>query len=90
MTQETYQDMCQSCGMPIKKPEDYGTKADSSQEYEYCTHCFQQGEFTALNITLEEMIKGCIGIMVQFGMPEEEATKQMEALLPTLKRWKEQ
>ncbi|MBU4293030.1 MAG: zinc ribbon domain-containing protein [Actinobacteria bacterium] len=31
---------CQSCSMPMMKPEDFGTNADGSKNEEYCTYCF--------------------------------------------------
>ena len=46
---------CNSCGRPIVKA-DYGTNADGSLNEEYCKDCFQNGEFTEPDITLEEMI----------------------------------
>lgn len=38
--------ICQSCGMPLSKPEDFGTNADGSESKEYCGFCFQNGRFT--------------------------------------------
>jgi hypothetical protein len=40
---------CQSCGMPMVKPEDFGSNADGS-------FCFQKGKFTEPNLTMEQMI----------------------------------
>jgi hypothetical protein len=81
--------MCQSCGMPMKIDSDFGTNADKTKNQEYCTYCYQNGAFTTPDITMEEMIQGCIGIMVKYGMPEEQAKQQMTTLIPTLKRWGE-
>lgn len=81
--------ICQSCGMPMKIESDFGTNADKGKNKEYCTYCYHDGKFTKPGITMEQMIKGCVGIMVKFGVPEEQAKKQMETLIPTLKRWKE-
>jgi hypothetical protein len=80
--------VCQSCGMPMKIESDFGTNADKTKNEEYCTYCYQNGAFTNPDITMEEMIQGCIGIMVKYGMPEEQAKQQMTTLIPTLKRWK--
>ncbi|MGQ9623414.1 MAG: zinc ribbon domain-containing protein, partial [Candidatus Caldatribacteriaceae bacterium] len=44
---------CQSCAMPMVKPEDFGTNADGSPNGEYCRYCFQNGEFTAPDTTVE-------------------------------------
>ncbi|MBI2411244.1 MAG: zinc ribbon domain-containing protein [Candidatus Kerfeldbacteria bacterium] len=88
MDEQKYKDICQSCAMPMEKFADYGTNQDESQNYEFCTHCYQKGAFTQPNISMEQMINGCIGIMVQYGMSEEEAKAQIEPVIPTLKRWK--
>ncbi|MCL2858798.1 MAG: zinc ribbon domain-containing protein [Streptococcaceae bacterium] len=47
---------CQSCGMPLEKAEDYGTEKDGSASTEYCHYCYQNGEWTQPDITLEETI----------------------------------
>ena len=46
---------CNSCGRPIVK-EDYGTNKDGSPNDEFCIDCFQNGEYTEPDITLNEMI----------------------------------
>lgn len=84
----TYMDMCQSCSMPLKKPEDYGTNEDESPNYEYCFKCFEKGKFLQPEITMEEMVEGCARIMEQFGVPKDEAREKVEKIIPTLKRWK--
>jgi len=45
--------MCQSCSMPLTKPEDNGTNKDGSKSVDYCSHCFVNGEFQSY-ITVEE------------------------------------
>ncbi|GAI16613.1 unnamed protein product, partial [marine sediment metagenome] len=48
---------CQSCAMPMQKPDDFGTNADVSKNEEYCHYCFINVEreyarcITALNRT---------------------------------------
>ena len=80
--------ICQSCGMPMKIESDFGTRADGSTDPDYCTYCRHKGEFTKPDITMKQMVEGCIGIMVQYGVPEGQARVRMSALIPTLKRWK--
>jgi hypothetical protein len=80
--------ICQSCGMPMKLESDFGTKTDGSADPDYCTYCYQKGEFTRPDITMEQMIDGCIAMMVKYGVPEGQAKAQMSGLIPTLKRWK--
>ena len=79
---------CQSCGMPLRKEEDFGTNADGSRGNEYCFHCFQKGKFLDEGITLQQKIDKNVGFAVQMGMPEDEARKMASNVLPELKRWK--
>lgn len=79
--------MCQSCAMPMAKAEDFGTNADKTQSTEYCTHCYQNGAFTS-DMTMEQMIDFCTGIMVsKMNMPEAQAREMMKNSIPQLKRW---
>lgn len=82
---------CQSCGMPMEEgcTEILGTNLDGSKNEEYCTYCFQNGEFTTKG-TMEEMRDICVMHMVQENnnMTKEMATKIMDEYLPKLKRWK--
>jgi len=79
---------CQSCGMPMTKPEEFGKNADDSQNNEYCCYCFQNGGFTQYNITMEQMIDKVAGMMAKMqGMPLEKAKEMAQALIPKLKRW---
>lgn len=80
--------ICQSCGMPMVKPEDFGTNADGSPSNEYCRYCFQNGEFTA-KMEMPEYIGMQIKIAVEkMGMPEGEARAMAESTIPNLKRWR--
>ena len=79
---------CQSCGIPMVKPEDFGTNADGSPNSEYCRYCFQNGEFTA-KMELPEYIEMQIKIAVdKLGMSEDKAREMAENKIPNLKRWK--
>ena len=79
--------ICQSCGMPMIKPEDFGTNADGSKNEEYCTYCFQKGDFTMPAENVEEMIEKLVSMHDQMGLTEEEARKTASENLPKLKRW---
>ena len=80
---------CQSCSMPMEKPEDYGTNADGSKNEDYCQFCFQNGTFTAPDITLEQMIDMVTGIMInQLKIPEAQAKEITKSFIPQLKRWR--
>jgi len=88
MSQKFYPVICQSCGMPMKIDTDFGTNTDGSKNEEYCTYCYQKGTFTNPVISMQQMIKACVEMMVKYGMPEDQARQQMTVLIPTLKRWK--
>lgn len=79
--------ICQSCGMPLKKDEDFGTNDDGTKSEDYCFHCFQNGKFLDEGITLAEKIEKNVKFGVQMGMPEEMARKMAAEVLPNLKRW---
>ncbi len=79
---------CQSCGMPLEKPQDFGTNADASPNGEFCHYCFDQGSFTAPDVTMEGMLECCVQVMSTQGiMPAPEARKLMGGVLPKLARW---
>lgn len=88
MSQKFYPIMCQSCGMPMKIDSDFGANSDNSKNEEYCIYCYKAGVFTNPTITMDQMISGCIGMMVKFGTPKAQAQEQMKQLIPTLKRWR--
>ena len=79
---------CQSCAMPLEKPEDFGTMADGSRSEEYCRACFEDGKFTTED-TMETMIELCIPYALEAKVyaTAEEARAAMEAYFPQLKRW---
>lgn len=47
--------MCQSCGMPIKKDELKGTEANGSKSQKYCKFCYKNGKFTNPDWTADQM-----------------------------------
>ncbi|WEK35953.1 MAG: zinc ribbon domain-containing protein [Candidatus Pseudobacter hemicellulosilyticus] len=61
--------VCQSCGMPIRNHEDRGANADGSKNSLFCHHCFQDGRFTARNITLDDMKERVRGKLKENGVP---------------------
>ncbi len=80
---------CQSCGMRLSETfKNLGTNLDGSNTWEYCTFCFQKGNFTNPNQTLEEMIASSIENMIsEVGLSLEKATELARSFIPTLKRW---
>ena len=66
--------VCQSCAMPMTKPGEFGAHADGSQHDEYCTYCFQKGEFTAPDSTIQDIADFNSNMMIkEFNMPEDQA-----------------
>jgi hypothetical protein len=79
--------ICQSCGMPMQNPDDFGTNADKSRNHEYCCYCWQMGDFTA-KMSLEDFIDKQVKIGVEkFGLSRDEARAIAQSTLPKLKRW---
>ena len=78
---------CQSCAMPMKLNEDFGTNRDSSKNKEYCSFCFKEGRFTDEGITLERKIANNILIAKEMGIPEDKTKRIAENIIPKLKRW---
>lgn len=80
---------CQSCGMPMSSSEMFGTKNDGTETDEFCVYCYQNGQFTTPNITIQEMIDKCISIITQQNiMPEDQARDLVTKTIPNLNRWK--
>jgi len=81
---------CQSCAMPLTEPEHHGTEADGSKSEKYCVHCYEDGQFTQPDATLERMIE----ISAKEWSDQdpntsfEQAKSQMTQALPTLERWR--
>ncbi len=63
--------ICQSCAMPIHKPEHFGTDQHGKKSEEYCKYCFQLGNFTDPQIGVNEMIDKCVDIMLHSGVLPE-------------------
>ncbi len=82
------QEYCQSCGMPMEDVSLYGTEKDGSKSQDYCTYCYEDGNFKKPDETMEEMIETCIPFMKENGMDENEARELLNNSLPHLKRWK--
>ncbi len=80
---------CQSCAMPMHKPEDFGIEANGIRSNDYCTYCYQEGAFVQPDITREGMIDFCTNILMEKGiMPKEQASIMLKQTIPNLKRWK--
>jgi hypothetical protein len=86
---------CQSCGMPMLESEHFGKNKDGSINVDYCSFCFEDGEF-ALDTTMDEMILHCAEFVDEYNKNNEqivtrdEAIIQMKKNFPLLKRWRMQ
>jgi len=80
--------VCQSCGMPMQKDEDFGTEQDGGKNGDYCIYCYKDGAFTA-DLTMDEMIDFCAGNVDDWDVKitKEEAVAMMRENFPKLKRW---
>ena len=79
---------CQSCGMPMDGPDSkYGTEKDGKQSGDYCSYCYQDGEFTTKG-SMEDMVEQCVPFVKEHFGSDEAARKAMAEFFPMLKRWK--
>jgi len=87
--------ICQSCGMPMVTPEEFGTNSDGSANKDYCAYCFKNGKFT-VEASMDEMIARYAEIPEALkdengnSITKEQFIANMKFFLPTLKRWKNQ
>lgn len=80
--------ICQSCSMPMSKdPQGGGANADGTKSAIYCSYCYQNGVFTAPNMTVKEMQALVIGKLKEMHFPGFVA-KMMAKGIPNLARWK--
>ncbi|MBR9676732.1 transcriptional regulator [Candidatus Woesearchaeota archaeon] len=81
--------ICQSCGMPMQKGEDFGTNQDGTTNTEYCKCCYKNGKFLDKTLTLKKQVEKLVKLGVaELGMRENQARKMAMTTLPKLKRWK--
>lgn len=84
------QSYCQSCGMPLTDEALLGTEKEGHKNQDYCTYCYEEGNFKQPNLTVEEMIDICVPHLKGDGMPANEARTMLTSFLPSLKRWRKQ
>ena len=80
---------CQSCGMPVDETfANFGTEADGSSSNEFCTFCYQNGEFTNPHQTVDEMVASSVDFMTSnLGFGAAEATELSNNVIRKLRRW---
>jgi hypothetical protein len=80
--------ICQSCGMPLKRDiAGGGTNADGSKSLLYCSHCYQTGQFTRPDVTVQQMKDRVVEKLVEMKFPRFIA-KLFTYNIPKLERWK--
>ena len=79
--------VCQSCGMPLNKEENWGTNENNSKTNEYCKFCFQDGKFSDSNLTMKKVIDKSVELSKKLWMPEDKAREIANNTIPKLKRW---
>ncbi|RVT76515.1 hypothetical protein EOD40_08400 [Flavobacterium sufflavum] len=85
--EKTYKN-CQSCGMPLNKDKNGGgTNADGTKSRMFCSKCFENGNFTLPDITVDEMKELVKGKLKEFGFPGFLAGFFTKGI-PKLERWK--
>ena len=77
---------CQSCYMPMTKPEDFGTEADGSPSHDYCFHCYTNGDFN-WKPTFVEFVEDNICFWRDGCKSDNEARARIMEVFPKLKRW---
>jgi len=81
---------CKSCGMPMSKPEDFGTNAFGTMSKEYCLFCFQDGKFINSKSSMLQMIERVSSFRVTTEkIPQTYERKIEKSFKPRLKRWQE-
>lgn len=90
MDKESTKNRCQSCGLPLTHPDQYGTNKDGTENSEYCKYCFQNGLFIDPNMTLDQMIESSTSYMVKgLKMNKDKARSLSQIIIPQLKRWRQ-
>lgn len=77
---------CQSCFMPMPKPEEFGTEADGSTSVDYCCYCYSKGDFTC-KAGFNEFVEGNIQFWRDGCKNDDEARARILEVFPKLKRW---
>ncbi|MFV0366064.1 MAG: zinc ribbon domain-containing protein [Mangrovibacterium sp.] len=78
---------CQSCGLPLQKdPQFGGTNSNGSRSTEYCSYCYENGQFKFQGTAIEFQ-DFCRKSMINGGHGKIEAWLFTRGI-PHLKRWK--
>lgn len=85
--ENTNMKFCQSCAMPLTQEAQLGTEQDGSRSADYCSYCYQNGQFAG-DMSMAEMIDFCVPLTAKnMNRPEAEVRADMQRYFPQLKRW---
>ena len=73
--------------MPLSSAELSGTGKDGSPKKDYCKYCYENGQFTNPEITLEEMETRVKSKMEEMRLDADTISMAVSSL-PNLKRWR--
>jgi hypothetical protein len=73
--------------MPLNDSELLGTEKDGSRKKYYCKYCYENGQFTNPQITLEEMKTRVKSKMEEMKLDADTIGMAVSSL-PNLKRWR--
>lgn len=79
--------VCQSCSMPLNKDPKFFAPKKGETVVDYCSFCYENGEFKKPHITLPEMQKFVIAKLKSLGVPTVFAWF-FSRRVSKLKRWK--
>ena len=79
---------CQCCGMPLNEDLNISREPNGDFNEDYCKWCYTDGKFTYSS--KEQLIDFCAEHMATEAWPKEQIRAHMEAILPTLRHWKEE
>lgn len=76
--------MCESCGMPMGKPEDFGGKNIKNN---YCVYC---SDLNGVLKSYDEILRGMAVFMMKTrGMTEEDAIKKAKEHMAKMPAWRQ-
>ena len=78
--------ICQCCGMPLEDAI-LSREPDGAFNEDYCQWCYADGKFTYASPA--QLIDDCVAHMASEAWPAAQVRAHMEALVPTLARWKQ-
>ena len=73
-----------------QRPVAHGRGRGGGRGGSYCKFCYQNGQFTATDVDMDEFIEATAQLEADaLGITREEAVSLMATLLPHLERWKQ-